>query len=204
MSWILEVHLDIKISYENYIAAAYCKWTISRTLANWVFPLLQRHRKTRKNRILFLRECSRKPRKRPKEERKKEKKKRKEKKEEDWSVGTQVHVIRLFCVSVDREHTKWSALARLEGWQGGIKSSTVLEPASTVYVGEILLKNGTENWLGKKTSSHLITGPFPSLFLLFRSRVRNDEQPRVEEGSNYATAVSPDNIKCPPRTVSSL
>lgn len=139
-----------------------------------------------------------------KKKEKKKKKKRKEKKEEDWSVGTQVHVIRLFCVSVDREHTKWSALARLEGWQGGIKSSTVLEPASTVYVGEILLKNGTENWLGKKTSSHLITGPFPSLFLLFRSRVRNDEQPRVEEGSNYATAVSPDNIKCPPRTVSSL
>lgn len=192
----------MKIFYENYIAAVYCKWTISRTLANCVFPLLQRHRKTRKNRILFLVSALENPESvRKKKEKKKE---RKEKKEEDWSVGTQVHVIRLFCVSVDREHTKWSALARLEGWQGGIKSSTVLEPASTVYVGEILLKNGTENWLGKKTSSHLITGPFPSLFLLFRSRVRNDEQPRVEEGSNYATAVSPDNIKCSPRTVSSL
>lgn len=53
--------------------------------------------------------------------------------------------------------------------------------------------NLTKEWHGKlpgkKTGSHLITGPFPSVFLLFVPGFGTRNTTRVVEGGNYATAV---------------
>lgn len=68
--------------------------------------------------------------------------------------------------------------------------STMLEPGSSC----LRWGNLTKEWHGKlpdkKTSSHLITGMFPSLFLRFsRATGKKKGGGKVEEGGNYATVV---------------